>query len=66
MEIREGDLEDIISTLKEIHTDPAMEDVDDVVDKAMKVKLTRRELSELAHEYDQQQLHNKMAQKNKK
>ena len=61
--IRDGDLESIISTLKEIHEDPAMEDTDDVVERAMKVKLTRKQLSELAHEYDQQQLHNKMALK---
>ena len=64
-QVRIGDLESIITTLKEIHTDPAMEDVDDVVEHAMQVKLTRRQLSELAHEYDQQQLHNKIAAKKK-
>ena len=64
-QIRGGDLEGIITTLKEIHTDPAMDDVDEVVERAMKVRLTRSQLSELAHEYDQQQLHNKMAAKGK-
>jgi len=64
--IMQGDLEGIITTLKDIHHDEELDDVDLVVERAMKVKLTRKQLSELAHEYDQQQLHNKMAQKPKK
>ena len=62
LQIRQGDLEHIITTLKDIHHDPAMEDTDAVVERAMKVRLTGRQLSELAHEYDQQQLHNKRQQ----
>lgn len=54
------DFEGSITVLKDMHNDPYCQDADQVVADAMKLKLKSAELRAYAHEYDAQQLHNKM------
>jgi len=63
--IIEEDFEGSITVLKDMHNDPYVQDTDRVVEEAMTLKLKSAELRSLAHEYDQQQVHNRMAARRK-